>query len=150
MNQVDASRANLQTILDNLTAGVIVLDVRGRIQSSNPGATRILRAPLAAWHGKSLGEVPGLEVFAKGVLAQFSNYLHDKLGDQQSESAPHALEQWQQSFELNAAMPGSPDNAITLIARGAKMPGTEEFLLVFDDVSEMVSAQRAGLGRSRA
>jgi nitrogen fixation/metabolism regulation signal transduction histidine kinase len=41
------------------------------------------------------------------------------------------------------ALPGSPDNAITLIARGAKMSGTEEFLLVFDDVSEMVSAQRA-------
>ncbi|HAL38970.1 MAG TPA: PAS domain-containing sensor histidine kinase, partial [Polaromonas sp.] len=33
--------------------------------------------------------------------------------------------------------------AITLIARGAKMPGTEEFLLVFDDISEIVSAQRA-------
>ncbi|HEY3048519.1 MAG TPA: ATP-binding protein [Polaromonas sp.] len=147
MNQVDASRANLQTILDNLTAGVIVLDVRGRIQSSNPGATRILRAPLAAWHGKSLGEIPGLEVFARDVLAQFSNYLSDKLGDHHADHpadiAPHALEQWQQSFELNAAMPGSPDNAITLIARGAKMPGTEEFLLVFDDVSEMVSAQRA-------
>jgi nitrogen fixation/metabolism regulation signal transduction histidine kinase len=40
-------------------------------------------------------------------------------------------------------MPGSPDNAITLIARGAEMPGTEERLLVFDDISEMVSAQRA-------
>lgn len=39
MSQVDAARANLQTILDNLTAGVIVLDVRGYIQSSNPGAT---------------------------------------------------------------------------------------------------------------
>ncbi|MFZ2295101.1 MAG: ATP-binding protein, partial [Polaromonas sp.] len=38
---------------------------------------------------------------------------------------------------------GASDNAITLIARGAKMPGTEEFLLVFDDISEMVSAQRA-------
>ncbi len=135
MNQVDAARANLQTILDNLTAGVIVLDVRGRIQSSNPGATRILRAPLAAYHGKSLGEVPGLEVFAKNVLAQFADYL--------SNAAPHGLEHWQQSFELQAAMPGAPDNAITLIARGAKMPGTEEFLLVFDDISEMVSAQRA-------
>jgi nitrogen fixation/metabolism regulation signal transduction histidine kinase len=135
MSQVDAARANLQTILDNLTAGVIVLDVRGSIQSSNPGATRILRAPLAAYHGKSLGEVPGLGVFAKDVLAQFADYLSD--------GAPHALEHWQQSFELNAAMPGSPDNAITLIARGAKMPGTEEFLLVFDDISEMVSAQRA-------
>lgn len=135
MSQVDAARANLQTILDNLTAGVIVLDVHGRIQSSNPGATRILRAPLAAYHGKSLGEVPGLGLFAKDVLAQFTDYLSD--------GAPHGLEHWQQSFELNAAVPGAPDNAITLIARGAKMPGTEEFLLVFDDVSEMVSAQRA-------
>jgi len=135
MSQVDAARANLQTILDNLTAGVIVLDVRGRIQSSNPGATRILRAPLAAYHGQALGEVPGLGVFAKDVLAQFADYLSD--------AAPHGQEHWQQSFELNAAMPGAPDNAITLIARGAEMPGTEEFLLVFDDISEMVSAQRA-------
>ena len=136
MSQVDAARANLQTILDNLTAGVIVLDVRGRIQSSNPGATRILRAPLAAHHGQSLGEIPGLDGFAKDVRAQFADFLSEAQG-------PHGFEQWQQSFQLNAAMPGSPDNAITLIARGAKMPGTEEFLLVFDDVSEMVSAQRA-------
>ena len=136
MSQVDAARANLQTILDNLTAGVIVLDVLGRIQSSNPGATRILRAPMAAQHGKLLGEIPGLEMFAQDVQAQFADFRSDL-------NAPHGLEQWQQSFELNAASPGAPDNAITLIARGAKMPGTEEFLLVFDDVSEMVSAQRA-------
>lgn len=135
MNQVDAARANLQTILDNLTAGVMVLDVRGGIQSSNPGAARILQVPLDAYHGKSLGEVPGLQAFATDVLAQFAASLND--------SSPHALEHWQQSFELHAAAPGAPDNAITLVARGAKMPGTEEFLLVFDDVSEMVSAQRA-------
>lgn len=136
MSQVDAARANLQTILDNLTAGVIVLDAQGRIQSSNPGATRILRAPMAAYHGSPLGDVPGLDLFAKDVNAQFADFLSDV-------NAPHGQEQWQQSFELNTAMPGSPDNAITLIARGAKMPGAEEFLLVFDDVSEMVSAQRA-------
>ena len=136
MSQVDAARSNLQTILDNLTAGVIVLDGQGRIQSSNPGATRILRAPMAAYHGQSLGEVPGLDLFAKDVNVQFADFLSDLNG-------PHGQEQWQQSFELNTAMPGSPDNAITLIARGAKMPGAEEFLLVFDDVSEMVSAQRA-------
>ena len=139
MSQVDAARANLQTILDNLTAGVIVLDVQGHIQSSNPGATRILRAPLAAHHGKALAEVPGLGVFARDVQVQFSSFL----GDSNADQLLHGQEQWQQSFELNTAMPGSPDNAITLIARGAKMPGTEEFLLVFDDVSEMVSAQRA-------
>jgi nitrogen fixation/metabolism regulation signal transduction histidine kinase len=136
MSQVDAARDNLQTILDNLTAGVIVLDAEGRIQSSNPGATRILRAPMAAYHGQSLGQVPGLDLFAKAVNTQFADFLNDV-------NVPHGLEQWQQSFDLNTAMPGSPDNAITLIARGAKMPGAEEFLLVFDDVSEMVSAQRA-------
>ena len=136
MSQVDAARANLQTILDNLTAGVIVLDGQGRIQSSNPGATRILRAPMAAYHGRSFGDVPGLDLFAKDVSAQFADFLNDV-------NAPHSLEQWQQSFELNTALPGSPDHAITLIARGAKMPGAQEFLLVFDDVSEMVSAQRA-------
>ena len=135
MTQVNASRANLQTILDNLTAGVIVLDVRGLIQSSNPGASHILRAPLENYHGQSLGEVPGLEVFATEVLAQFADYL--------SNSAPQTQAHWQQSFELHAAGHGATDKAITLIARGAKMPGTQEYLLVFDDISDMVSAQRA-------
>ena len=134
MDQVNAARANLQTILDNLTAGVMVLDRKGHIQSSNPGATRILRAPLAAYHGRSLSEVPGLQVFAQGVQAQFDAYFGENL--------LHGMAHWQQSFELNAAQPGSPDNTITLIARGAEMPGSE-CLLVFDDVSEMVSAQRA-------
>ncbi|MDO8441317.1 MAG: ATP-binding protein [Polaromonas sp.] len=134
MDQVDAARANLQTILDNLTAGVMVLDLTGRIQTSNPGATRILRVPLAAYRGHLLSEVPGLQAFAQGVQAQFDAYFGENL--------LHGIEHWQQSFELNAAQPGAPDNAITLIARGAKMPGNE-FLLVFDDVSEMVSAQRA-------
>ena len=134
MSQLDASRVNLQTILDNLTAGVIVLNVHGRIQSSNPGASRILRAPLQEYHSQPLGEVPGLEVFAKDVLAQFADYLSN---------AAQTLAHWQQSFELHGAGHGASDNAITLIARGAKMPGTEEFLLVFDDISDMVSAQRA-------
>ncbi|MDB5885988.1 MAG: multi-sensor signal transduction histidine kinase [Polaromonas sp.] len=134
MSQVDASRANLQTILDNLTAGVIVLDVHGHIQSSNPGASRILRAPLHDYQARLLGDVPGLEVFAKDVLAQFADYLSN---------ATQTLAHWQQSFELHGAGHGASDNAITLIARGAKMPGTEEYLLVFDDISDMVSAQRA-------
>ena len=136
MSQVDAARDNLQTILDNLTAGVIVLDAQGHIRSSNPGATRILRAPLAAYLGRALADVPGLDVFAKEIAAQFGD-------GREQDSRLHGIQQWQQSFDLNPAMPGSPDTAITLIARGAKMSGTEEFLLVFDDVSEMVSAQRA-------
>jgi nitrogen fixation/metabolism regulation signal transduction histidine kinase len=135
MSQVDAARANLQAILDNLTAGVLVLDSQGRIRSSNPGAARILRVSLSTHHGQLLSEVPGLDVFGRGVQSQFEAYL--------AENAEHNLEHWQQTFELHGGPVGAEDGAVTLIARGAKMPGTDESLLVFDDVSAMVSAQRA-------
>jgi nitrogen fixation/metabolism regulation signal transduction histidine kinase len=45
----------------HLSAGVIVFDRDGRIDTVNPGATRILRLPLsAAWRGR-LAEVAELE-----------------------------------------------------------------------------------------
>jgi nitrogen fixation/metabolism regulation signal transduction histidine kinase len=138
MEQVNAARANLQTILDNLTAGVMVLDAQGLIISSNPGATRILRLPLAAFEGRNLAEVEGLQAFGAEVQKRFDAFLGERSED--------GLDHWQQSFELggNAAAPGGPDaeNAITLVARGAMLPGTHR-LLVFDDISEIVSAQRA-------
>lgn len=137
MEQVDAARANLQTILDNLTAGVIVLDVAGVIQSSNPGATRILRMPLAAFEGRPLSDVEGLRDFAKQVQARFDSF--------QGERSEDGLDHWQQSFELGGtglSAGRQNENGITLVARGAKLPGTDR-LLVFDDISEIVSAQRA-------
>jgi nitrogen fixation/metabolism regulation signal transduction histidine kinase len=139
MTQVSAARANLQTILDNLTAGVIVLDEQGRIQSANPGATRILRVPLAAHEGQRLAEVPGLEEFGQAVHKEFDDYLRER--------QDHGLDHWQESFELGAGQAGPQANVLTLVARGAEMPadqpGKEARLLVFDDISEIVSAQRA-------
>ncbi|WP_354443775.1 sensor histidine kinase [Ottowia thiooxydans] len=134
MREVEAARANLQTILDNLTSGVIVLDKDGTIQSSNPGATRVLRAPLAASSGKSLGALPGLEDFATDVQAQF--------GEFEGERAEHGLDHWQKSFELYGNAGGTSSDTVTLVARGAALPGGLR-LLVFDDISEIVSAQRA-------
>jgi nitrogen fixation/metabolism regulation signal transduction histidine kinase len=141
MLQVHTSRANLQTILDNLTAGVIVLTEDGRIKSSNPGATRILRVPLAAWEGRALSDIEGLVEFAEHVRREFDGFL--------GERSQHGLDHWQQSFELHAtsispAVQLSDDmqQHITLLARGAVLPNNGR-LLVFDDISEIVSAQRA-------
>jgi len=141
MQQVDAARTDLQTILDNLTAGVVVLDSQGNILSANPGATRILRAPLAAYEGQPLAALPGLESFGEAVQAQFEGYHIERL--------QHGLDHWQQSFELHApAHAGAAtSSAITLVVRGAEMPadasGRPAHLLVLDDISEVVSAQRA-------
>ncbi len=139
MAQVDASRANLQTILDNLTAGVVVLDGEGSIRSVNPGATRILRTPMAAYVGQPLQAVPGLEVLAQGVLQAFDQLAAD------SPEGPDALQTgaWQQSFEWGSDATDAPfARNITIVARGAWLPQGRR-LLVFDDVSELVSAQRA-------
>ncbi len=135
MKALEAARGNLQTILDNLTAGVIVLDQEGRVQSSNPGATRILRAPLAAFGGHCLGDVPGLLEFAQTVQQQFSAFLADS-GDR------HGSEHWQHAFELHAAADGLAQQGTSLVMRGAELPDRTR-LLVFDDISELVSAQRA-------
>jgi nitrogen fixation/metabolism regulation signal transduction histidine kinase len=129
--QVEGARTTLQTILDNLTAGVIVCDRDGHNDTVNPGATRILRLPLSAYRARRLDEVPGLGAFAAAVQQRFE--LHD--------SSPEARErdQWQDSFELQTA---SDRDTLTLLVRGARMPQGAR-LMVFDDITEVVSAQRS-------
>ncbi|MGR4872249.1 ATP-binding protein [Variovorax sp. LARHSF232] len=135
VGELDAARANLQTILDNLTSGVIVLDEAGTIISTNPGATRVLRAPLAAYEEQKLSEVPGLEAFGQSVHQQFAEF--------EVEHAQHGLDHWQHAFELHpGGGGGGADDTVNIVARGAGLPGRAR-LLVFDDISEIVSAQRA-------
>jgi nitrogen fixation/metabolism regulation signal transduction histidine kinase len=133
--QVEGARANLQTILDNLTAGVIVFDRHGNIDTVNPGATRIMRLPLSAYRGQRLADVPGLHTFAQAVGKRFE--LHS--------TSPEAGERdhWQDSFELQTAThAGRERDSITLLVRGASMPQGAT-LMVFDDITELVSAQRS-------
>ena len=134
LDQLETARSQLQTILDNLTAGVLLMDAQGHIQSANPGATRILRAPVAAHEGKPLSSLNGMEVLAQGVEEQFAQ-LH-------ADTDVHALDHWQKSFEVHASGSGLHASAVTLLARGAFLPDGMR-LLVFDDISEVVSAQRA-------
>jgi nitrogen fixation/metabolism regulation signal transduction histidine kinase len=137
LGELDASRSNLQTILDNLTAAVIVLDEKGRIVQANPGATRVLHAPLAAHIGQPLSDMAGLEDFAQNVNEQFRVFF--------SERNTHA-DHWQHSFELGGqtgvqSFAGN-DDTTSIIARGAALPDGLR-LLVLDDITEVVSAQRS-------
>lgn len=137
MSQVNSARAHLQTILDNLTSGVIVLDPSGAIVSSNPGASRILKKDLVHFEGQRLSEIQGLELFGAGAKKQFDILVE---GNQDE-----AIDHWQQPFELSGSVSNvnSPfEGPVTLVARGAELPSHHQ-LLVFDDITEIVSAQRA-------
>jgi nitrogen fixation/metabolism regulation signal transduction histidine kinase len=127
--QLESARTNLQTILDNLTAGVIVFDAAGKIDTVNPGATRILRLPLSAYRGRSLDEVPQLQGFAQAVGQRFDQHSPE-LGER---------DHWQDAFELQLE---AGQDQQTLLVRGAQLPHQAR-LMVFDDISEVVSAQRS-------
>jgi nitrogen fixation/metabolism regulation signal transduction histidine kinase len=156
MNQLEAARTRLQTILDTLSAGVIVFDREGRIDTVNPGATRILQRPLSAWRGQRLSDVPELQAFSQAVEQRFELLATSpELGER---------DQWQDSFELQRG-----DGAtLSLLVRGASLPdvGPQAAaaqrpppegrpapsggraalgarLMVFDDITEVVSAQRS-------
>jgi nitrogen fixation/metabolism regulation signal transduction histidine kinase len=130
VTQLEGARTRLQTILDTLTSGVIVLDGQGGIDTVNPSATRILRLPVAAWRGRRLGEVPELEALADSIDQRFELLR----------TSPEAGERdhWQESYEL----PRGDGAAVSLLVRGALLPARMR-LLVFDDISDVVSAQRS-------
>ena len=130
VSQLEGARTRLQTILDALSAGVIVFDRQRAIDTVNPGATRILRQPLSVFLGRPLDEVPGMADFAHKVWQRYE--LHT--------ASPEAGERdhWQDAFELQV----NEQTTINLLVRGAVMPN-EARLMVFDDITEVVSAQRS-------
>ncbi len=128
--QLEGARTRLQTILDSLSAGVIVFDKRGAIDTVNPGATRILRQPLSAYRGRKLDEVPGLAGFSAAVWQR--SELH------RTSPEDGERDHWQDAFELQL----DKGESLNLLLRGASLPGDAR-LLVFDDITEVVSGQRS-------
>ncbi|WP_457350640.1 ATP-binding protein [Roseateles sp. P5_D6] len=132
--ELDAARTHLQTILDNLTAGVLVIDADGFLETVNPGATRILRLPLSAYIGRPLADLAPLAEFSAALDQRFEQHLGRDSGERDMDR-----ELWQDSFELKLDPKQDP---LTLLVRGAPLPQAAR-LVVFDDISEVVSAQRS-------
>jgi nitrogen fixation/metabolism regulation signal transduction histidine kinase len=142
-NQQELERANarLASVLANLTAGVIVLDEDFRVSLANVGAETILGAGADRLVGRPLEQLPRLGEAAPQIVEAF--------GELDEDTHPG----WQRQLAFRRDAPGSerraetrPDDApaLTLLVRGARLPSPQRgWLVVFDDVSEVVSAQRA-------
>jgi nitrogen fixation/metabolism regulation signal transduction histidine kinase len=141
MNQLNLARANLQTILDNLTAGVLVLKPTGLILSANPGAMRILKVDLLRSDESYIQDFEPISALMTQVFQQFESYT--------AEQTQKTLDYWQESFEFvppgaeegGQYITGEKVGVVTLVARGAVLPNSD-WLLVFDDISQIISAQR--------
>jgi len=120
---LETAKARLENILANLTAGVLVFDQDLALSISNRGARGVLGAELDACAGHRLEAWPdALQSFALPVREQL---------------IAHGEGTWQIELDLKGT-------GKTLLARGAALPyiggGS---VVVFDDITQLIQAQRA-------
>lgn len=133
-NSLEDSKAFSESILSNLTAGVYVLDANHHLMLSNAGAERIFEMSLSQKVGQTLESIPKLMAFDKAVKEAFRE--HEISSDDPSGH-------WQKQIILGEeSKDHQHEHGITLLVRGTKLPNNL-LIVVFDDISEVITAQRS-------
>jgi len=119
--ELETAKAYLENILANLSAGVLVLDEQLRLGTVNHGASAILQETFEGLKGQALADWPRLQPLARAIVEGFKQQDTDT---------------WQQQLELAER---------TLLARGSVLPRASGggYVVVFDDVTQLIQAQRA-------
>jgi nitrogen fixation/metabolism regulation signal transduction histidine kinase len=126
--QLENARAYLESILSNLTSGVLTFDERMYVKTMNAAASGILAVPAAQFHGLKLSEWPrhvqSVSQVAEIALRQF---------------ASSGVRQWEEQMEYRRL-----DGTRTLLLRGTRLGshGENGYVIVFDDITHLIQAQR--------
>lgn len=138
-HQLERSNVYLESVLSNLSSGVLVFDEGFRVNLFNQGAQSILQVDLRSVKGRPLETVEGAFKLSQLVRQAFA--AHEAVGSER----PY----WQQQFELELdGQEGGRENGkhvVTLLARGTHLTVDGRgngYLVVFDDISEVISANR--------
>jgi nitrogen fixation/metabolism regulation signal transduction histidine kinase len=132
--ELQAQREYLETVLGNLSSGVLTIDQHGLILTANAACRAILG--LDAGH---IDKAPPLESLA--TLAPYLGPFVAAIAHQ----AGRGRASWQQEIKLER-----PDKPLVLLMRGTRLPlpsnGSDAFseghVVVFDDVTILNQAQR--------
>jgi nitrogen fixation/metabolism regulation signal transduction histidine kinase len=125
--QLAQAKGYLESLLGNLSAGVMAFDEHLRLRSHNVSADHILGADFQSLTGIGLTRwpqrLPALASFAEAVAAAFN----DKTGE------------WEQQLEREAA-----GGTQMLLLRGTRLTqGVDSgYVVVFDDITHLLQAQR--------
>ncbi|MFK7815434.1 MAG: ATP-binding protein [Gammaproteobacteria bacterium] len=130
---IDSQRNYLQTILENLSSGVISLDPNLIIKTANVTASQILNTDINEYIGRDVAQLSmgheNLKSFCDQVIPMLQG------SDQK----------WQTEVKLLGGAQGNKFQSKILMCRGVKLPEEQEqggFALVFDDITQLISAQR--------
>jgi nitrogen fixation/metabolism regulation signal transduction histidine kinase len=124
--EVESARAYLESILANLSAGVLVFDPRFRLRTVNDGAQTILDDMFTGLVGEVVDAWQRQQEMGQAIHKAFTEYGRRK---------------WQKQIELSR--PGGLPQILSL--RGTQLPegASGGFVVVFDDVTHLVAAQRS-------
>jgi nitrogen fixation/metabolism regulation signal transduction histidine kinase len=123
--ETEAARAYLESVLGNLSAGVLAFDANSRLRAANDGARAILhddladalKQPLTAW------------------------IRHLELRDAIAAGCSEQSGEWQREIEMQNGA-GVPQ---ALLVRGSRLPEASGggCVVVFDDITQLIAAQRS-------
>ncbi|MBI4194465.1 MAG: HAMP domain-containing protein [Betaproteobacteria bacterium] len=126
--QVAHAKAYLESVLANLSAGVLAFDDRLRLRAANPSATHILGVDCAPLTGRRIhqwGEHdPSLAVLGSEIAESFGRA---------------GSGEWEKQIER-----GAGNRTQVLLLRGTRLPQAAETgaVVVFDDITHLLQAQR--------
>lgn len=124
--EVESARAYLESILANLSAGVLVCDRRFVLRTLNEGALAILNDDFDGLVGLEIASWPRQQALGCFILEGFAKAENPEWQGQLELQRPHALAQ-------------------VLLVRGSRLPMARGggFVIVFDDVTKLIAAQRS-------
>ncbi len=124
-----------------MSAGVMVMDSQFVLVSCNESVERILHHEFERYLGTPLAAIAELQTFSTAITQAFSEQSAQSAADELGHTHLH----WQHQIEIPRVQGvDDADNNTTLLARGSRLPvanGTG-YLVVFDDISDVISAQR--------
>jgi len=137
---LQSAKAHLESVLENMSAGVIVLDAGFNVVNANEAVARILQHDAGAHVGAPLASIEGLEPFASAITQAFSAQ-----SAQSAAGGPRQRTHWQKQIEIPRRLGAADDHDTVLLARGSRLPvgAGSGFIVVFDDISDVISAQRS-------
>lgn len=141
-SSLEDSKSFLQSVLDSLTAGVCIFDNQYHLVSSNPGADRIFGTALTVMQGRQIKSLPKLEEFDQAIREGFAMMNLQISSDLKQEDPAKMATVWQKQIQLHATNEYENELGVTLLVRGTEL--TRDLrMIVFDDISDVISAQRA-------
>jgi nitrogen fixation/metabolism regulation signal transduction histidine kinase len=138
------SKSFLETVLGNLTAGVCIFDKNFNMVSSNAGADRIFGQDLTQMDGRPLGDSPTLVEFEQAIKEGFAT-IKLAVGVESGQAAKDkktSAPVWQKQIQLHSTNEFENELGVTLFVRGTELTADLR-MVVFDDITDVVSAQRS-------